>query len=154
MKRLLVITFIAAVVAMACNETDAGDTKAGPTSTETAAADDPATYTSIEWIDSVKSFGKINEGQQLQVSFRFKNTGDKPLVIRSVRPSCGCTAPDPPTKPIPPGEEGTINANFNSQGRLGLNNKEIYVDANTKGTTSHTLHFDVEVVKADNTLKK
>ena len=143
MKYLFIIS-AAALIAIGCNETNAGKTG---NATEVT-TDDPATLTTIQWIDSVKNFGKINEGQQLQVSFRFKNTGDRPLVIKSVRPGCGCTVADPPSEPIQPGAEGVINASFNSQGREGLNKKEIFVDANTKNTQHHVLHFDVEVVKA------
>ena len=109
---------------------------------------DSSKFTTIEWIDSTsKDYGKINEGQKLDVSFRFKNTGDKPLIIRSVKP--GCTAAEPPKEPIAPGAEGTIRASFNSEGRTGKNSKDIYVDANTKGTQNHVVHFDVEVVKAN-----
>ena len=111
---------------------------------------DSTKFTTIQWIDSVKNYGKITEGQKLDVSFRFKNTGDKPLIIRSVRPSCGCTAAEPPKEPIAPGAEGLIKASFNSQGREGANSKDIYVEANTKGTQNYTVHFDVEVEKAKN----
>jgi hypothetical protein len=102
--------------------------------------------TSIQWIDSVKDYGKITEGQVLEVAFRFKNVGDKPLVIENVRPSCGCTAANPPDKPIPPGEEGVINASFNSQGRVGPNSKDIFITANTKDRKDHKVHFTVEVL--------
>lgn len=108
---------------------------------------DSSKFTTIEWIDSTsRDYGKINEGQKLDVSFRFKNTGDKPLIIRSVKPGCGCTAAEPPKEPIAPGAEGLIKASFNSEGRPGKNSKDIYVDANTKGTQNHIVHFDVEVV--------
>jgi hypothetical protein len=108
---------------------------------------DSTKFTTIEWIDSTKDYGKITEGQKLDVSFRFKNTGDKPLIIRTVRPGCGCTAAEPPKAPIAPGEEGAIKASFNSQGREGHNSKDIYIEANTKGTQNHKVHFDVEVEK-------
>jgi hypothetical protein len=110
---------------------------------------DTAKFTTIEWIDSAKDYGKISEGQKLDVSFRFKNTGDKPLIIRSVRPGCGCTAAEPPKEPVAPGAEGIIKASFNSQGREGHNSKDIFIEANTKGTQNHKVHFDVEVVKAN-----
>ena len=111
-----------------------------------AAKDVPPT--SIQWIDSARDYGKIAEGQVLQVSFRFKNTGDKPLIIENVRPGCGCTAANPPDKPILPGEEGVINATFDSKGRQGPNKKDIYVTANTIAKRDHVLHFDVEVLAA------
>jgi hypothetical protein len=135
-----------AVVAFSCNDIDQSKTASATTATGTA-KEDATSLTTIQWIDSVKNFGKINEGQQLAVSYRFRNTGDKPLIIRSVQPGCGCTVADPPKEPIAPGAEGVINATFNSSGRVGANHKEIFVDANTAGTEKHTLKFDVEVIK-------
>src|SRR5215203_2440748 len=77
-------------------------------------ADDINNLTTIQWLDSVKSVGKIKNGEKVQISFRFKNTGTKQLVITSVIVSCGCTVADKPDQPIAPGEEGTIKAEFNS----------------------------------------
>lgn len=122
---------------------DDNNTAATPTASNTASSE---ATTSIQWIDSVKNYGKIAEGQVLQVAFRFKNTGDKPLVIKNVRPGCGCTAANPPDKPILPGEEGVINASFDSKGRPGPNKKDIFVTANTAEKPDHVLHFDVDVV--------
>jgi len=102
--------------------------------------------TDIQWIDSTRDLGKVNEGQQVEVVFRFKNTGKKPLVIRGVHPGCGCTVANPPAEPIAPGAEGEIKATFNSKGRPGINHKEIDVDANTNGTQLHKVSFNVEVI--------
>jgi hypothetical protein len=116
---------------------------------------DSARYTTIEWLDSAKKdFGKIPEGQKLQVAFRFRNTGTLPLVIASVRPSCGCTIAEQPREPIAPGGEGQIKATFNSQGRSGVNHKTLFVTANTKGTQRYDLHFVVEVEKTIQTIKQ
>jgi len=101
--------------------------------------------TTIQWLDSARNFGKISEGQKLSVSFRFKNTGNKPLVIQSVHPACGCTVADYPKEPIAPGQEGEITGEFNSDGREGQNHKEITVYTNTAVHT-HNLVFDVDVV--------
>ena len=109
---------------------------------------DSSQFTTIEWIEPTKNVGKINEGQKVEITFRFKNSGDKPLVIESVRPGCGCTVADYPKQPIAAGEEAEIKASFDSKGREGSNKKDIYVTANTKGSKEHLLHFDVEVVKA------
>lgn len=111
-----------------------------------AAMTDSSNFTSIQWIDSVKNLGRLMEGQKAEVTFRFKNTGSKPLVIASVNASCGCTVPEKPEKPIMPGGEGSIKAVFDSNGRQGNNHKTISVSANTLGTQMHTLEFDVEVV--------
>ena len=109
---------------------------------------DSTRYTTIEWLDSAKKdFGKIPEGQKLQVAFRFRNTGTTPLVIGRVQPSCGCTIAEQPREPIAPGAEGQIKATFNSLGHAGINHKTLFVTANTKGTQRYDLHFVVEVEK-------
>jgi hypothetical protein len=146
MKHILVFAIVGSMLA-GCDETAGVKEKMAEPEKAAATPAKEATeaLTSIEWLDSVKNYGKINEGQVLEVSFRFKNTGDKPLVISNVRPGCGCTAANPPDKPILPGEEGVINASFNSQGRVGPNKKDIFVTANTLDKKDHVLHFDVEV---------
>lgn len=100
--------------------------------------------TTVQWIDSVRDFGKIIEGQKLAISFRFKNTGDKPLVIESVHPACGCTVADYPKQPLKPGEEGEITGEFNSEGREGQQHKEITVTTNTPAHTQNLI-FEVTV---------
>lgn len=133
------------VIMSACGSSDK---KTAATVNMSGAAMDSSKFTTIEWLDSVnKNFGKIAEGRKLDVSFRFKNTGDKPLIIKKVQPSCGCTVAEQPNEPVAPGEEGVIKASFNSEGRLGANHKTLYVTANTKTKQSHELHFEVEVEK-------
>lgn len=107
----------------------------------------PGELTSIQWIDSVKDMGKINEGQVIDLVYRFKNTGTNRLFIKSVNVSCGCTVAEKPEEPIAPGKEGEIKATFNSTGKSGPNTKNIYVYANTTGTEAHQLTFMVEVIK-------
>lgn len=101
--------------------------------------------TTIEWLDSSKNLGKISQGQKLQIAFRFRNSGKNPLVIESVRPSCGCTVAEYPKEPIQPGQEAQITGSFDSNGREGLQHKEISVTANTEGSTEHKLIFEVDI---------
>lgn len=46
--------------------------------------------------------------------FTVKNTGTQPLVISSVKPSCGCTSPDWSKDPIMPGQTGQIKVHYNT----------------------------------------
>ena len=125
------------------------DTLNGPIQILGKEVGDTSLFTTIQWLDSVKSFNNVTEGQKLEVAFRFKNTGSKPLIIESVQPSCGCTVANPPKEPVLPGNEGVINGTFDSNGRVGTNHKTLYITANTKGSQSHELKFDVEVVKSN-----
>ena len=141
-----------ALAAVACQNSPASEATAteAPVSTPAAATNlpDSSQFTSIEWLDQDKDYGKVTEGQQVEVAFRFKNSGSKPLVIYSVSPACGCTAAEPPKEPILPGAEGVIKGSFDSKGRPGTNNKSIHVRANTTGSMDHHLQFKVEVAAA------
>ena len=87
--------------------------------------------TSVQLIDSVYNFGSVAEGEKVTYNFRFKNSGTKPMVISNTFASCGCTVPEKPEKPIMPGETGFIKVVFNSKGKIGHNEKNITVMANT-----------------------
>ena len=80
-------------------------------------------------------FGTIEEGVQATVTFTFKNTGNAPLVLNSVKASCGCTTPKWTKEPIAPGTEGTITAIYNSKGRPGNFTKTITIKHNGEGGT-------------------
>src|ERR1700748_1684770 len=123
-----------------CNNT-------GKNAAVASAMADSTRYTTIQWLDSSRDYGKIPEGQKLDVAFRFRNTGTTPLVIGNVRPSCGCTVAEQSQEPIAPGAEGQIRATFNSEGRSGINHKPLFVPANTRGTQAYSVQFVVEVVK-------
>src|SRR5687768_16817628 len=64
--------------------------------------------TTVQLIDSLHDFGKITDGEKVEYSFRFKNSGKNPLIITNASASCGCTVPEKPEAPIKPGETGFI----------------------------------------------
>jgi len=100
---------------------------------ETAAGGvDPSQGTpQFQFEELAHDFGQIAEGTLAQHSFKFKNTGNAPLIISNAQGSCGCTVPDYPRTPIAPGESGEIKVSFDSNGRPGRNDKQVTIDANT-----------------------
>ncbi|MCB0494735.1 MAG: DUF1573 domain-containing protein [Cyclobacteriaceae bacterium] len=86
---------------------------------------------SFEWETTEHDFGKLNEGDVVTYSYKFKNTGEAPLIIEGVRPSCGCTAPNWTKTPIPVGGEGVVDVKFDSKGKHNAQNKTVTVTANT-----------------------
>jgi hypothetical protein len=148
MKKGLII-FLSWVALAACQGTDK---KAGTAPGKNDALKDSANFTTMQWLDSMhRNLGKVTEGDLVEVTYRFKNTGTKPLIIISVSASCGCTIPETPQEPFAPGAEGLIKAKFNSKGRIGPNHKEVYVTANTKPDNSQQLEFTIEVEKKKET---
>jgi hypothetical protein len=86
--------------------------------------------TTVQMIDSVYNFGQVTDGEKVEYSYRFRNTGKNPLIVASAIASCGCTVPEKPEEPIKPGETGFLKVVFNSKGRVGEVHKEITVTSN------------------------
>jgi hypothetical protein len=76
-------------------------------------------------------FGTITEGQVVEHTYVFKNTGEAPLIIQAAQGSCGCTASDWTKSPIPVGGTGFVKAKFDSNGKPNIQNKTVTVTANT-----------------------
>lgn len=76
-------------------------------------------------------FGTINEGDVVEHTYSFKNTGAAPLIIQGAQGSCGCTVPDWTKDPIPVGGTGFVKAKFDSNGKTNAQNKTVTVTANT-----------------------
>lgn len=72
-------------------------------------------------------FGVIEEGTEAEHTFVFTNTGDAPVQLVQVRPSCGCTTPSWTPDPVAPGETGTVTAVYHSEGRPGPFDKGIAI---------------------------
>ena len=113
-----------------------------PAYMEEAKAMEPTT---VEWYEYEHDFGKIIEGEVVKYTFHFKNTGDQPLKLLRVKPSCGCTTPSFTEGDIAPGEEGFIEVAFNSAHKRGFQSKAVTVTGNFEGTNM-ILRFKGEVV--------
>lgn len=102
--------------------------------------------TTIEFTETNHKFGTINEGEVVKHSFHFKNTGDQPLVISKAVASCGCTVPSYPKEPVPPGGEGDITVEFNSENREGHQQKNVMIYSNAQ-QDAMSVGFEADVVK-------
>lgn len=147
MKKLYILLAVSAGL-FACQTVDKKATPELTAESREKATLDSANFTTIQWLDSTFiDLGKVKEGQVVEVSFRFKNSGTKNLVIANVSASCGCTVPEKPEKPYAPGEEGVIKAKFDSRGRpKGEARKTVYVDANTSPVQTQ-LNFKVDITE-------
>ena len=88
----------------------------------------------IEFKESTIDYGEIAKGSDGVRVFEFTNTGNAPLVISNVAPSCGCTIPKKPTAPIQPGETGIIEVKYDTN-RLGPIRKTVTVTSNAETPT-------------------
>lgn len=79
-------------------------------------------------------FGAIPEGEVVEYTFTFTNTGEAPLIIQSASASCGCTVPSYSKDPVPVGGTGEIAVRFDSKGKKGNQAPTVTVTANTYPT--------------------
>ncbi len=88
----------------------------------------------IKFENTSHNFGSFPESSSVQkCTFKFKNTGDQPLVINQAVASCGCTVPAYTKTPIKPGETGEIAVTYNGAGKFpGHFKKTITIRSNAK----------------------
>lgn len=75
------------------------------------------------------NFGTISLEDSITYSYPVINSGNKNLIIKNVKTSCGCTAPEWEKKPIAPGDSTLIKVKFNPVS-TGYNEKTIVINCN------------------------
>ncbi|MFA7289860.1 MAG: DUF1573 domain-containing protein [Melioribacteraceae bacterium] len=90
-------------------------------------------------------FGVIHEGENVTHNFEIVNTGNSDLKITRVYASCGCTAVEPEKDLLKPGEKTFVMIEFNSTGRLGIQEKYVFINSNDPKQKELRLHFKADV---------
>lgn len=85
----------------------------------------------MEFETVLQTFGTISEGEVIEKTFKFTNTGEADLIVFNASSSCGCTVPSWPKEPIKPGESGEIKVQFNSDNKKAKIHKKVRITANT-----------------------
>jgi hypothetical protein len=99
----------------------------------------------IMFHEPVYDFGTVEQGEQVVNLFRFVNQGGQDLRIESVKSSCGCTAAVISSDVIPPGQEGTISATFDTNRFAGEKAKTVTVYSNDPLQPVTTLTIQGEI---------
>lgn len=97
--------------------------------------------TTVEFEETEYDFGTVMEGEKVVHVYKFKNTGDEPLIISNAKATCGCTVPSWPREPIAAGESSEIKVQFDTKnkGKVGgqLQSKRVTITANTDPVNSY-----------------
>ena len=157
----LMVFAIMGLMVMSCNNEsansastdtteEAGAVAASDNSVPTPAADavPVGPTTTVEFSETKHDYGMIEQGEKVSHVFTFKNTGNEPLVLSNVKPSCGCTTPSWTKEPVAPGEEGEILVEFDSKGKSGKQTKTVTITANTEPAKT-VLTITGEIQKAE-----
>ncbi|WP_346318305.1 DUF1573 domain-containing protein [Chitinophaga sp. YIM B06452] len=128
MRPILYLFFVAALALAACG----GQSGKQPATATDAMDTTKGTWPVMTFEKESHNFGDVTEGEVVEYSFKFTNTGNRDLLITKAEASCGCTVPEWPKEPLKPGQSGYMKVKFDSNGRPeGYTEKELYIQANT-----------------------
>jgi len=161
-NKVIYILLVASLFITSCKKQDANsETPANPTaahpggntvqpeikvSPDEVPTASNAELTEMTFTEQEYDFGIIDKGDKVNHFFTFKNTGKNDLIITRANGSCGCTVPEFPKEPIPPGKTGKIKVTFNSTGKKGPQHKTVSVYANVpKGGVTIAIKANIKI---------
>jgi hypothetical protein len=86
----------------------------------------------MEFEEKEYDFGTVEEGEVVEHTFVFTNTGDAPLIVSNASASCGCTVPTWTKEAVAPGDKGEMLVKFNTRGKPNQQMKAVRITANTQ----------------------
>lgn len=148
MKRLLIAFLIFSLCSCTNKEQDGAIGTDIVTNTASANGKTNSDLPEIKFEEEEFDFGKITQGEIVSHAFKFKNNGNKNLIISGASGSCGCTVPHWPKEPIKANEENSINVVFSSEGKSGIQEKTITIITNCEPAT-RILKIKTEIIVAE-----
>jgi hypothetical protein len=86
---------------------------------------DPAPV--VRWSTGTEhDFGTMPQGRPRGFTFRFVNVSSEPILVETVRTTCGCTAARYTETPIEPGAEGEVMLEYDAY-KQGVFTKKVKV---------------------------
>ena len=69
----------------------------------------------VKWTKTSIDLGEIEMNKPAPATFVFKNIGELPVIISTVKASCGCTTSDYTKDPVKPGNKGEVTVTYNAR---------------------------------------
>ena len=102
--------------------------------------------TTVEVADSIRHYYPVIAGQELNLVYDLTNTGDQPLIIRDIQPSCGCIVTMPESRMVLPDKTIRLKFVYQSAKNIGYVQHVIRIYGNIEPKGMAKLVFDVNVV--------
>src|SRR3982751_5703956 len=129
-KTILAIGFCLFIATVNAQDNKSGATPAPTTQTPATPAAENKNAPDFKFEFETYDFGTIKQGDKVTYDFAFVNSGKEPLIISEAHGSCGCTVPQWPKEPIAKGAKGIIHVEFNSTGKMGMQDKTVKITSN------------------------
>lgn len=101
---------------------------------------------------SASNFGAVPNRGYAKRTFLLSNTGDAPLRITQVRPTCGCTIAALADSVVAPGQSTKLDIRLSADHRSPGNfEKTVYITSNSSAAPSQWLKFYGHFVEASAT---
>jgi hypothetical protein len=162
MKKITLLLAIVAIVFTSCKDDATAKIKKENLEKAQQRSANRVDAPEITFAKAIHDFGTITEGDTVETTFEFTNSGKSELIITNIKGSCGCTVPTGwPKTPISPGETAEFTVKFNSKGKPNKQQKTVTVSSNTnKGKETVRIMAQVtpdpaqEKIRADRTKKR
>lgn len=91
----------------------------------------------VRWLtEQDHDFGQVRAGSTARFVFRYQNIAPEPLLLQTVRTTCGCTAAEWTQEPVAPGETGEVVIEFESSQSGDFRKKiRVFFDRQRKAET-------------------
>ena len=91
---------------------------------------------SVTWTNTTHDLGAIALREPVEHVFHFHNNYDHPILVETVRTTCGCTVPEYDVEPVGPGEIGSIRIRYEGYRRGRFRKKiMVYFDVKKRAET-------------------
>ncbi|MFP4457997.1 MAG: DUF1573 domain-containing protein [Candidatus Zixiibacteriota bacterium] len=96
----------------------------------------------LELRETKFDFGIAPDGQRMTHHFLLRSVGEDPLLINSVRATCGCTSAPVEKDSLTPGDSTFLKVTFNSSGYRGRKaRKHVRINSNNAGRSIQNVGF-------------
>ncbi len=104
--------------------------------------------TTMEVEDNDRHYYPLLAGEQKDLNFKLKNTGENPLMITDIITSCGCLKVDESLGAfsVPSGKERMLTLSYNSSKNIGYVKHYITLYGNFDDAEFKEISFDINVV--------
>jgi len=118
-KYILTIVFTFTVALNICGQADKGIPV------------DTANQAILQFETKLVDLGEVKVNSKTSGKFIVSNKGGQHLVIKDVKPHCGCTVASYSNHPIAPGKSGEINFEYSAPAQSAVIRKTMVIVANT-----------------------